>query len=520
MSAADAGAQASSRTRERVLLALILLAALLLRTVRIEDFFIGPDDGAYLFSARVDVLEPGGFHPVRWVQEDVAWVRWFAEHFHEETVTFPHCYLHQFAARWFFRLGAGSLAALRLSSALTGVLTAWFAWLLVSRAWPERRRLALLAAAVVALLPIHVFFSRTGWGQIGFACFYLGWLVFLHRVLFVLDDGDRAGFRRAGIALALLALLAFGWGEGVAPYIVGSGIVVAVAGFARGGLAGLFSRRTWTYVLGSVPVGGLTLALALFSPFAKKYWFEKKYPSGIDSWSDLKAQTIDYLGSAYRLDLLVTWPALVFAVVGLLALLRTRRTLAWFLLGNGLGGSAITFLFFTDAFLPRAYMPLYVVLGILAAAGLDALLERARVAGAVVAALVLATLGWITTTTLFGQVASLGFVQHFYMPGAPLDKDYRDVDRPILDHLLAHRKEGEGVGVFGDKSAIFRLQDAGIRGARENYMEGPQAERPKWVIAARNTKFHESPHTIERGGAYRFVVSDTILRWSLYERTD
>lgn len=516
--AADGAARA--RTRERILLALVLLAALFLRTRRIEDFYIGPDDGAYLHSAQIDVIEPGGFHPVRWVREDVEWIGWFAEHFHEKTVTFPHCYLHQFVTRYFFRFGASSLAALRLSSALTGVLTVLLAWFFVIRIWPQERRFALIAAAVLALLPIHVFFSRTGWGQVGFACFYLGYLWQLHRVTFDLADGDRRGFARAGAGLVVFSLLAFGWGEGVAPYIVGSGLCVVLATLARGGTRALFSRRTWTYAWSAAPVGALTLALALFSPFAKEFWFEKQYPPGTDSWSDLKAQTTQHLFATQRLDLLVTWPVLVLSLVGFVALLRARRTLAWFLFGNALAGSAILFLFFTDAWLVRAFMPLFVVLALLAALGTHVIAERLRAAGPIWIACVLGVLGWISWTTLFGRVEDPLFVQHLYRPDAPLDKDFRDVDRPILDHLLAHRAEGDTYGVFGDKSAIFRLQDAGLRGARENYMEGAHALRPKWVVAARNTKFQESPHTIERGGPYRFVVSDTIQRWSLYERVD
>lgn len=508
---------ASSGTRERVLLALILLAALLLRTVRIEDFYIGPDDGAYLHSAQIDVIEPGGFHPVRWVGEDVEWVRWFAAHYGDSTITYPHCYLHQFVARWFFRFTGGALLALRLSSALTGALTVLFARLFVRRIWPGRRRTALFAAAVLAVLPIHVFFSRTGWGQVGFACFYLGWLSVLHRVLFELADDDRAGFRRAGFGLVLLSLLSFGWGEGVAPYILGSGLVVAAAGLARGGIGGLFTRRAWTYAWSSVPVGALTLALALFSPFAQRLWFAKEAPRGM-SWLDLKAQTLGFLFKTSRLDLLLTWPLLLCAAAGVVVALRRSKRTALFLLGSALGGTAILFFFFADAWLVRAHMPLFVALAIFAAIGLDALVARLWGVGAALAGLVLASLLWITATTLWGRVDDVAFLQRLYNPGAPPEVDYRDVDRPILDHLLAHRSADDTYGIFGDKSAIFRLQDAGIRGATENYMEGPDPVRPKWVVAARNTDFAKSPHTIERGGPYRFVVRDTIDRWSLYER--
>jgi len=511
-------AKRSSTTFERITLAFVLVVAFVLRTRQIEDFFVGPDDGAYLHSARVDVIEPGGFHPVRWVEEDVAWIGWFAEHYGEKTVTYPHSYLHQFTARYFFRFGAGSLQALRMSSALTGVLTVLFAWFFVTRLWPERRRAALLAAAILAVMPAHVFFSRTGWGQVGFACFYLAYSTLLYRVLFVIEAGDKRAFRRAGIGMCVYALLAFGWQEGVAPYIVGSGLVVLLAPYLVGGAKTPFTRRTWTYVWSAVPVGALTLALALFSSFAQEFWFDKKYPGGIETWGELKVATTKNLILSQRIDLLFTWIVIALALFGSIVTLRRNRTFALYAAASALFGSAILYFFFTDAMLVRAYMPVIVALPIFAAFGLDDLSGRARRAAPVVIALVLSLLAWTSWTTLFGRVHDTFFVQHLYMQTGPSNKDFRDVDRPILEHLISHRDATDTVGVFGDKSAIFRLQDAGIRAA-ENYLEGPPETWPDWIVVSR-AMFHGSPHTIERGGAYRYVIRDTIDRWNLYERVE
>jgi hypothetical protein len=502
---------------EWIALVLVLVVAFVLRTRRIEDFFVGPDDGAYLHSAQIDVIEPG-IDPIRWVQEDVAWVGWFAEHYTDKNHTYPHSYLHQFVARYFFRLGCGSLQSLRLSSAFTGVLTVFFAWWLVARLWPERRRVALLAAALVAVLPVHVFFSRTGWGQVGFACFYLAYLTLLYRVLFVIPDGDVRAFRRAGLGLAAFALLAFGWQEGVAPYIVGSGLVVLAAPFLRGGAKTPFTRRTWTYVWSAAPVGALTLALALWSSFAKEFWFDKKYPPGIESWGQLKWESAKNLILSQRVDLLVGWIVLALALLGFVVTLKRYRICAWYLALSAAAGSVILFLGFTDAMLLRPYMPLILVCAIFAAFGLADLAVRARAAGPVVVGLVLVTLCWTSWTTLFGRVPDTLFVQHLYMQGGPLNKDFRDVDRPILDHLIAHRQPTDTVAVFGDKSAIFRLQDIGIR-ATENYLEGPPETWPDWLVAARRV-YSGSPHTIAHPDAYRYVIRDTIDRWILLERVE
>lgn len=498
------------------MLVLLLVLAFVLRTHRIEDFYIGPDDGAYLHSARVDVIEQGGFHPVRWVQEDVAWIGWFAEHFHEDTVTYPHSYLHQFVARYLFRFGCGALQAIRMSSALTGVLTVFFAWWFVARLWPARRRADLLAAACIAFMPVHAFLSRTGWGQVGFGCFYLAYCALLYRVLFVIQDGNRRAFRRAGVGLAVTALLAFGWHEGVAPYIVGSGVVVLLAPFLRGGAKTPFTRRTWTYVWSALPVGVLMIAIASFSAFAQKLWINKAYPQGVDSWAHLKSLTLKDLFVQQRADLQITWIVLALALVGLVATWRVRRIFAAYLALTAAFGSAILFCFFTDANLLRIYMPVFTALAIFAAFGLEALAARFRRGGSIVIVMILIVIGWTSWTSLFGRVEDRFFVQHLYKRTAAPDNDYRDVDRPILDHLIARRAPSETVGVFGDKAAIFRLQDAGIH-ATENYLEGPPETWPAWIVAVRRV-FHGSPHTIERGGAYRYVIRDTIDRWNLYER--
>ena len=86
-------------------------------------------------------------------------------------------------------------------------------------------------------------------------------------------------------SFAMTSVLAFGYHEGVAPYIVGSGAVVLFAPWILGSgersLASILqSRRTWTYVWSAIPVGAVTLALALWSPFAQTYWFTSTGKAG------------------------------------------------------------------------------------------------------------------------------------------------------------------------------------------------------------------------------------------------
>jgi hypothetical protein len=221
-----------------------------------------------------------------------------------------------------------------------------------------------------------------------------------------------------------------------------------------------------------------------------------------------------------RPDLQVTWIVLALALFGLVAVGRVRRGFALYLATSALFGSAILFCFFTDANLVRIYMPLFTTLAIFAGFGLDELCRRFRPGGMIATAATLGCVTWITWTSLFGRIQSDFFVQHLYKRTAAPDYDYRDVDRPILDHLLAHRTAGDTFGAFGDKAVIFRLQDAGMPGAVENYMEGDQPLLPTWVVATRKSGFDKSPHTIERGGAYRYVIRDTIDRWTLYERVE
>jgi len=509
---------------ELVALALLLVVAFALRTRHLESFQIGPDDGSYLNSALVHEL-PRTWNPVQWVREDVAWVRHLIAHYGEPTVTYQHSYLHQLTTRYLYRFGLGPLTAVRTSSALTGTLTVFLAWWMFARLWPERRRLGLLAAALVAFAPFHVFYSRTGWGQVGMSAFYLAHGVVLYRVLFVIEDGDRRAFRRAGFALLGLSILAFGWHEGVAPYLAGSAACVGIAPFVVERDARvrprILSRRTWTYVWSTAPVGAVTLALRLWSPWAQQVWFNEKGLARIDSWSELKRLSLENLVSEQRVHVMLGWGTIVFGVAGFVVLWRARRSLAAHVAAAATAGSVVLFLFFGDAYLARIYMPLWLALIVFSAVALAALVAwlAARVGHAVAGIVLAAALGMqaaVTSVTLFGDVESPLFVQRLYTIRSKGNTDMRDVDAPILDRLRAEYRPGERVTVFSDKGAIFRLMGIGIT-AREDYFEGEHPAWSDWVVGVRN-QFEKRPFFEANGGEYRFVVADTTSRWGLYRR--
>jgi hypothetical protein len=116
---------------------------------------------------------------------------------------------------------------------------------------------------------------------------------------------------------------------------------------------------------------------------------------------------------------------------------------------------------------------------------------------------------------MFGRVDNPFFVQHFYARTSSTEHDWREVDLPILERLRSDLRAGESIGVFTDKAAIFRLLDVGIR-AKEDYLQGPPAEWPTWVVGTRkgDDGFDGRPQR----ASYDLVVTDSINRWGLWHR--
>src|SRR5688572_20268497 len=70
-------------------LVLILASAAYLRFNDLGGFRMGPDEGSYLHSARIEVLERGG-GPGRWIADDIAWARELAAKYADEVDTYQH----------------------------------------------------------------------------------------------------------------------------------------------------------------------------------------------------------------------------------------------------------------------------------------------------------------------------------------------------------------------------------------------------------------------------------------------
>ncbi|MCY2960810.1 MAG: hypothetical protein NTY35_11640 [Planctomycetota bacterium] len=501
-------------------LAAVLGLAGWLRMHDLESFRIGPDDGAYLHSARIHELARGG-NPLAWIGDDVAWARELARLYSDQHQTYQHSYLHQLGTRWLYRLGFGALESLRLSSAITGSLTVLFVAWLVLRLLPARRWLAVLAAAFVAVSPLHAFLSRTGWGQAGFTCWYLAFLVYAHRALVARPEPDARVLRFAALGMIATSVLAYGWHEGVVPYVAGTALVAFAAPWVRGegwsARAVLASRRTWAYVAGASVVGAFTLAL-FFSTFAQAYWLTTKGRSQDMAWLELKGRTLQNVFAEQRLDQLLTWPMLLLALLGLAWLRRTDRVAFRWLLANALAGPVLLFFLFGDAFLVRAYLPSYVLLLVCAACGVAWVADRlGHAAGALVGSLVLALTAATAWQSLFGRHLGPVFVQKLYDQTNQLD--HRHVDEPLYDLLVRERKPDELVGVFSDKACIYKLLDRGIR-AQEDYMENrPRETWPVWIVGVAG-QFERSPFFAGNGGPYVLRAKDAVGRHALYQRVE
>lgn len=504
-------------------LALVVAVAAWFRMHDLSSFRIGPDDGSYLHSARVHQLERGG-DPIAWVREDVAWAREIASLYGDERQSYQHSYLHQLATRWLYRMGASATHSLRMSSALLGTLTVLFVAWLVRRLLPAQRGVALLAAAFVAVAPAHVFLSRTGWGQAGFTCWYLAFLVVAHRVLVARPEPSRRGLVLGALGLVVTSVLAYGWHEGVVFFVAGTGLVALAAPWIRGEAwslrSALASRRTWTYVAGVSVVGAFTVAL-FFSKFALDYWIHPKGRAQKDdsmSWLELKGRTLENLVVTQRADLWMTWPYLVLASLGAVWLRRTDRSAFRWLAANAIAGALVLYVLFGDAWLLRAYLPTFVIAIVFAACGLGWITERfghavAAVTGSIALALLCAT----TWQSLFGRHLGPLYIQKLYDQAN--DLDHRHVDERMYELLVRERKEGDRVAVCFDKACIYKLQDRGIR-AIEEYMEsGEVATWPRWAVASARD-FESSRLYVGQGGPYVLRVKDGIGRHALYERKD
>jgi hypothetical protein len=505
--------------REWLLLAVIVAVAFFLRARDIGAFRLSPDDGNYLWSARAQSIERG-FDLSRWIAEDTAWVKELAGDSAQYDL-YPHSYLHQWVTRCLYRLGLDSVDALRMNSAIFGALSSLALFALIAGLLPTHRRQALFAAALVAVLPVHVWYSRTGWGVIGCTFFLLVYSALAWKLLAHTRDDDRAGAVKLGIGMTIASILAWGYHEMIAPFVVCTGLCFLFAhklvDRPGGVAAALRSRATWVYVASAVPVGLFTIGVYFFSDFAQEHWFR---PDATPYWQ-LRRESIEFLFVKQRMDRLLTWPVVAAAAFGAAAVWREARGFVSYLALQNVGASALLFFLYQDPFLVRIYLPLVILVTWLAAEGLVSVgsdlsargLKRFAVVLPFAVLVHLALMSWIS---LFGPLDQPMFNRYLYMadPGVLLEP--RHVDEHMTAYVKEHMKPGERVWTYGDKSPIFRLLDAGLA-SREFAFEGEPATWPEWIFAP-VTMMDGNRRTVESGGEYVYVDRDRAGRVGLYRK--
>jgi hypothetical protein len=486
------------RPREWIALALIVAVAFVLRTRDIGAFRLSPDDGNYLWSARAQTLERG-FDLSRWVSEDVAWVGELA-HGNTQGDIYPHSYLHQWVARCLYRLGLDSVDALRMNSAIFGTASVLALFWMIASILPAHRLQALLAAALLAVQPAHVWYSRTGWGVIGCTFFLLIYTALGWRLV-TLEEGAR-GATKLGVRMAITSILAWGYHEMIAPFVVTTALCVLL-------WRGWRSRATWVFVASAVPVGLFTISLYFFSDFAREHWFK---PDQTPYWQ-LRWDSIVFLLAKQRMDRLLTWPIVAAALFGAVAVWRESPRFAKYLALQHGGASALFFFLYQDPFLVRIYLPLVILVAWLAAEGLVSVgreiaergLKRLAVALPLAAVVHLLLMSWVS---LFGALDHPMFNRYLYVsdPGVLLEP--RHVDEHMTEYLKANMKPGERAWTYADKSPIFRLLDAGIP-SREFAFDGDPSTWPEWLLA---------PVKLMRRDEYALVEKDLAGRVGLYRK--
>lgn len=506
-------------TREWLALALIVAVAFFLRSRDIGAFRLSPDDGNYLMSARVQELERG-FDLARWVSEDVAWVKDLARADTQHYI-YPHSYLHQWVARCLYRLGLDSVDALRMNSAIFGALSTIALFAMIAWCLPARRHQALLAAALLAVQPAIVWYSRTGWAVAGCMFFLLVYSALGWQLIARTGPDDSRAALKIGVAMLITSILAWGYHEMIAPFVVTTTVCVLFAHKLTGRpgslRTALRSPATWAFVLSAVPVGLFTLGVYFFSDFARAAWFD---PDATPYWT-LRGQSIALLVVKQRMDRLITWPVIAAAVFGAVAVWRAEPGFLRYLAVQQLGATVLFFFFYQDPFLVRIYLPLVILVTWLAAEGLVSVgrdlaargLKRFAVALPLGAIAHLTLMSWVS---LFGELDQPLFNRYLYMAGTGVLLEPRHVDEHMTAYLKEHMKPGERVWAYGEKSPIFRLLDAGIA-SREFTFEGTRDAWPEWLLAPVRL-MDAGRRTVETGGEYAYVDRDLAGRVGLYRK--
>jgi hypothetical protein len=416
--------------------------------------------------------------------------------------------------------------------------------------FPLRRKAGFLAACFTALTCIHVWYSRTGWGTVSCAFFFFLYFAFGYRFFLRVKEKDRRALWLSILCMTVCSLLAYGFHEMIAVHVTGMGIYLLLhycwEGAARHdpgkgrGLGSWMKRivrspKTAAFVLSAIPVGVLTSGIFLTSAFAQDYWFEM-VPEERGSFWTVKWFNIQGLFFKGAILEQVSYPVMVFSLLGMLVLFSGDRAFFRYLFTTMLLSILIFLAFFKDAFLVRIYLPAVLLLFLFAGEGVAfclAFLKRK-------------SLHWLGIACCAGLFIYLSLVSYQTALGSPDQAFYLErmdtvrgheahntkyVEAPVIDYLQRHLEPEEFVGVsarvdkvsgkmFGEFSLLYYLLDAGIKSRPFTF--GRHTLRnpwPRFVVGVRY-EMDDFKHTVETGGLYMEVVASTVGRFALYELTE
>ncbi len=496
------------RLLELACLLILTLAGFVLRSVEIDTFGLSPDDGNYLQSAGV--LRMPRQAERNWFDQDRDW--------YERPKTYPHSYIHQYAIRWLKRAGADNVAAVRLGSAVLGALTPWVLFLLIAGRKRERWREGMLAAAMLAGYIMHCWYSRTGWGQPGCTFFYMVYLLFADRLFHEAEGRSRGRTAWQGFGMMLAALAAYGYHEMIVVHVAGMGLYSLLFLKWNRGLPGGKDRIAAVIAFGiaCVPVTAWASTL-LGDSFATQHW------SGVvkenqGNYFEYRWSVIRLMYRNYGLHEQIGWVVLALSIPGMAFMWKRDRKTFRFLFTMFLVSWAAFFFGFRDPYLVRVYLPTFILLVAFSAEGALGIASRLGESRRVLARVVIAGLVLLlwaqSVATIFVERDTPITVASFYTPRKVA---HRRSLQPIADHLHEHRKSGQILGISDDRAPLFWLQDEGISSRPHNGRRWnlPQKDQPMWIV--RPKKLMESAgKTLETGGPYELIVTDTAGRLGLY----
>ncbi len=504
----------------------IVLVALFLRGKGLDQGRMSPDDGEFLWSAQIHQIDLAS-GPGAWLEEDREWAADLVRDFSQDEgrSTYPHGYLHQLSTRYAARLGAkagfGRVAALRLDQAILGALTSILVLLWLRRVAPGEPLVAIAGGGLMAVQLGHVMVSRTGWGQA--ACtFFLVWMISIAwRMYTEAGERDTRALARGAAGITATSLLAYGFHEMATVYTFVLAVLVVLlfrTGPTGQSVAPWRSRRVAWGLAACIPVGALTVGLLFFSEFARDKWFS----SSLDAtygWWQRRELAFGYLLDVVAVPRQISIPVLALALLGLAgALTRDAKWLVW-LVAWAVVPTLLLFLRFNFPELARIYLPVDVILVVLAAEGLGLLwtVARGRLGGALAdgtAALAVVWCGLVTWSTLFvgpGAALHVPAVHH------PLPEDAHPAGS--FDDIAATLRATEitePVAVAFVWGPLFRILDLGIPARIVELDALPEGEPAPRIVVAPRRSMEAGGRMRSEGGPYELAARDRYDHLGLY----